>query len=180
MATKSKGDEIARTALAFQGVAAIIFGIAAVFWPEITTLVLVYLLAAFLLVDGVVVLVWGLLRLNDFLAALLVILLGLIEIGAGLFLMRNPGVALATLLIILGFVIIVRGVMSFIHMFTGKDLPSVKAMHGILGFLGVAIGIIILVQPIASGLAFVWILGLYALIAGAIMVAMSAAVANGK
>ncbi|MGD8373651.1 MAG: DUF308 domain-containing protein [Candidatus Woesebacteria bacterium] len=174
--TVKESTSVARTALVLHGIAAIIFGIAAVFWPGLTTVTLVYILAAFLMIDGVIALVWGLVRLNNFLVALLTILLGLVELGAGLYLVREPALALATLIIILGLVLVVRGVIAFVHMFTEKDLPSVKAMHGIQGFLGIVVGIFILAQPVASGLAFVWVLGFYALIAGAVMIAMSSVI----
>ena len=173
---KSSINNIDQTALVLHGVLAILFGIAAVFWPGITTITLVYLLAAFLLIDGVVAMIWGLTQLKDFLKALLIIVLGLVELGAGLYLMREPGIALAVLILILGFVLIFRGVLAFVHMFTRADTPAVKAMHGIQGFLGVVVGIFILLQPVASGLAFVWVLGLYALMAGAVMIAMSSLV----
>lgn len=175
MASKksSKTDNAARSALVLHGVAAILFGIAAVFWPGLTTITLVYLFAAFLLVDGVIALIWGLVRLGDFVKAMLLIMLGLVELGAGLYLMREPGIALAVLIVILGFVLVFRGVLAFIHMFVEKDMPAVKAMHGIQALLGIIIGIFILAQPVVSGLAFVWVLGLYALISGAVMVAMS-------
>lgn len=176
--TKSVNSGAERTALALHGIIAILFGIAAVFWPGLTTITLVYLLAAFLLIDGVIALVWGLVRLGDFYKGLLTMLLGLVELGAGLFLMRDPAVALATVIILLGFVLVVRGVLSFIHIFTEKDSPVAKALHGIAGFFGVVIGIFILAQPVASGLAFVWVLGLYALIVGAVMVAMSSMVSD--
>lgn len=175
---KVKSNDSERAALVLHGVVAILFGIAAVFWPGLTTLTLVYLVAAFLLIDGVIGLIWGLTKLGDFLKGILIIILGLIEIGVGLYFMRQPGIGLATLLIILGFVLVVRGVIAFVHMFTEKTTSSIKAMHGILGVLGVVIGIFILLQPVASGVAFVWVLGLYALISGAVMIAMAAAVSN--
>lgn len=176
--TTSKTDNVGRTALVLHGIAAILFGIAAVFWPGLTTITLVYLLAAFLLIDGVIALIWGLTKFSDFSKAILIMLLGLVELGAGLYLMRQPELALATLIVILGFVLVIRGLLAFIHMFTEKDAPVIKALHGIQGFLGLVVGIFILAQPVVSGLAFVWVLGLYALITGAVMVAMSSMVSD--
>lgn len=181
MAAKSSGLVSAeRTALVLQGILAILFGIAAVFWPGLTTEILVYLFAAFLLIDGIIALVWGLMKLKNFTKALLIILLGLLELGVGLYLMRNPAVAFATLILILGFALIVRGVFSFVHAFTGMGSSTVKTMHAILGVLGVVIGIFVLAQPVAGGLAFVWILGLYALVSGPVMIAMSSDLAKSK
>lgn len=169
-----------RTALMLQGIAAILFGIAAVFWPGLTTVTLVYLFAAFLLIDGIIALIWGLIKLNHLLRAMLVILLGLLELGVGLFLMRKPEVAFATLILILGFALVVRGVFSFAHAFAGEGSTTGKTMHVILGVLGVVIGIFVLAQPVAGGLAFIWVLGLYALISGPVMIAMSSDLAKAK
>ncbi|MGH7157597.1 MAG: HdeD family acid-resistance protein [Candidatus Saccharimonadales bacterium] len=181
MASKSSQIVSAeRTALVLQGVVAILFGIAAVFWPGLTTVTLVYLFAAFLLVDGIIALIWGLTKLGMPLKGILIILLGLLELGIGLFLVRNPEVAFATLILILGFALIVRGVFAFAHAFTGSDSSTGKTMHAILGVLGVVVGIFILAQPVAGGLAFIWVLGLYALIAGPVMIAMSSELAKAK
>lgn len=181
MATKTSQTVSAeKTALVLQGVVAILFGIAAVFWPGLTTVTLVYLFAAFLLIDGIIALIWGLMKLGTPLKGILIILLGLLELGLGLYLMRNPEVAFATLILILGFGLIVRGVFSFVHAFTGGGSSTAKTMHAILGVLGVVVGIFILAQPVAGGLAFVWVLGLYALIAGPVMIAMSSDLAKAK
>jgi uncharacterized membrane protein HdeD (DUF308 family) len=41
------------------------------------------------------------------------------------------------------------------------------------GILGIVAGIIVLRYPIAGGLAYVWVLGLYALVAGSIYIALA-------
>jgi uncharacterized membrane protein HdeD (DUF308 family) len=178
----SKNSQLAsmqRTSLVLQGVLAILFGIAAVFWPGLTTVTLVYLFAAFLLIDGIIVMIMGLVHLRDFGMALLMLLLGLLELGVGLFLFRNPEVTFATLILILGFSLIVKGLFAFVHAFTRtRDSATLRTLHAILGVAGVIIGIVILMQPVSGGLAFVWVLGLYALIAGPVMIAMSSDVSK--
>jgi uncharacterized membrane protein HdeD (DUF308 family) len=171
-----------KSALIFQGVIALLFGIAAVFWPGITIVTLLYLFAAFLLVDGVVIMVRGLMSLRHIGSALLMLLLGLLELGVGVYLLRHPQVTFATFILLIGFSLIVRGVLGFVHAFTRKDDPAtIRTLNGILGVLGVIVGIVILNQPVAGGVAFVWILGFYALIAGPIQMAMASDIAgNGK
>jgi len=175
MAAKSRTTfaTIERTAFMIQGVTAILFGIAAVFWPGLTTRILVYLFASFLLIDGVVALVYGLVRLRHTSRALLLMLLGLLELGLGMYLVREPSVAFATFILILGFALIGRGVFSFVHAMNDKGSNTLKTMHALLGVLGLVIGIFVVAQPVAGGLAFVWIIGLYALVSGPIMIAMS-------
>jgi uncharacterized membrane protein HdeD (DUF308 family) len=168
-----------RTAIVVQGVIAILFGIAAVFWPGLTTLTLVYLFGAFLLIDGIIALIMGLMGLKNFGRAILMLLLGLLELGVGLYLLRHPEVSFATLIVILGFSLIIKGLFNFVHAFTRSGDPAtLRTLNGILGALGVVIGIVILNQPVAGGLAFVWLLGLYALIAGPVMIAMSSDMAK--
>lgn len=174
MATKkSRTLNMERAALFSQGVAAVLFGAAAVFWPGLTTAILVYLFAGFLLVDAVASFIWGMTRPGNLARGLLIVLLALLQLAVGLYLARNPEVAFATLILVLGLALIVRGVFAFGHVFAGNHLATGKTMYAILGFLGVLIGAIVLAQPVASGLAFVWLLGLYALLSGPIMIAMS-------
>lgn len=179
--TATQTLEPERTALVVQGIIAILFGIAAVFWPGLTVKTLVYLFGAFLLIDGIILMIMGLVRLKHFMKAMLMLLLGLLELGLGVFLFRHPEVAFATLILILGFALIVRGLFDFIHAFTAdKDSATTRTMRALLGVAGVIIGIVILMQPVAGGLAFVWILGLYALIAGPVMIAMSSDINKAK
>lgn len=178
--TRSSAANIERTALVSQGVLAILFGIAAVFWPGLTAEVLIYLFGAFLLIDGVLAIVLGLAHVKNLAKASLVLFLGLLELGIGLYLIFNPKIVFATLILILGLVLMVRGAFALAHAFAGTDAPNVKAMHAILGALGVVIGIFVLAQPVAGGLAFVWVLGLYALVAGPVLIAMSAHLAKAR
>lgn len=180
MAAKEQSmANMVRTSLVLQGILAILFGIAAVFWPGMTAVTLVYLFSAFILIDGVVVMVMGLMHLNNFGKALLMLLLGVLELGIGLFLIRNPLVSFATLILLLGFSLIIRGLFGLVGSFVHKeDSAGSRSLAGIMGSLGILVGIIILAQPVAGGIAFVWILGLYALISGPIFIALSFDVAK--
>jgi uncharacterized membrane protein HdeD (DUF308 family) len=165
---------IERFSLMFRGGAAIVFGIAAVFWPGLTAEVLLYLFAAFVLMDGFLALVLGLTRLKQINSGALLLLTGLLELAVGAFLLRNPDITFATLILVLGLSLIAMGFFNFAHAFaSSKQLITTRTMHALLGVLGFVIGAVVLMQPVAGGLAFVWILGLYALIAGPIMIAMS-------
>lgn len=168
-----------RASLVTQGVLAIVFGIAAVFWPGLTAVTLVYLFSAFLVVDGLVVLILGLLHLKNFNKAWLLLLLGMLELGVGLYLISNPLMSFATLILLLGFSLLIRGVFSLFSSFIHKeDSNTARALGATMGALGVLIGMLIMTQPMASGLGFVWILGLYALVSGPILIALSFDVAK--
>jgi uncharacterized membrane protein HdeD (DUF308 family) len=160
-------------ALTLRGIVAILFGIAAVFWPGLTLVTLLYIFAAWILVDGIVQIVSGIGRLGSNQLGFLSIVIGLIELGVGIYLLRHPGVSFATLILLIGFMLIVDGVIEAVASLTSRDSGNHKTIAVIVSVAAVLAGILILFQPARSGVAFVWILGLYALISGSMMIAMS-------
>lgn len=157
-----------------EGVVAVLFGIAAVFWPGLTIVTLLYLFAAFVLVSGIVNLVRGIFNVSQgvgtwFLRVLLAVLL----IGVGVYLLRHPHVTFAAFILLIGFSLIVRGVFEIVIAFIEDMSPGGRTLYIIAGVLAALVGIIILFQPVAGGVAFVWVLGLYALITGPVIIAMS-------
>lgn len=171
-----KADELAFNwwALTLRGIAAILFGIAAVFWPGLTLVTLVYIISVFVLVSGVINVVQGAMAIGHHRAWALTLVIGLAEVAVGLFLVRHPNVTFTTFVLIAGLLFIARGVFEVVVALaedgasaTGRTLTIVA---GVAAFL---VGVLLLFQPAAAGVAFVWILGLYALVTGPLMIAMS-------
>ncbi len=163
--------------LALRGIVAILFGLAAVFWPGITLVTLVYLVSAFLLASGVVGLVVGLINIGNgkvsFLSRVLTILLSVAEIGVGVYLLRHAGIAFATFVLIVGLILIARGIVDVFSAIFEEDAATSKTILVITGVLSVIVGVILLMQPVSAGVAFVWILGLYSLITGPMLIALA-------
>ena len=159
--------------LTIRGIAAILFGVAAVFWPGITLVALVYLFSAFILVYGVVDLVHGISGSGSAGAGrILTLLLGALEIGLGVYLLRHTGVAAATLILLIGFMLIIRGVFEVVMAFA-EDSATGKTLSLVTGAVAVLAGVVVLTQPASAGVAFVWILGVFALVSGPLLIAMS-------
>ncbi len=163
--------------LALRGVLAILFGLAAVFWPGLTLVTLVYIFSAFIVASGLVTLVTGLISVfsenGSLVGRLLTVVLGAVELGVGVYLLRHSNVAFATFILIIGLVLIARGVIELFVGIFEEETATYKAVFIILGLLTAAAGAIILLQPAAAGVAFVWILGLYALITGPMLLALA-------
>jgi len=161
--------------LVLRGVVAILFGVAAVFWPGLTLLTLLYLFAAFLLVGGLFSLVYGISRLGQegvsILTRITTPLLGILEIGVGVYLLRHPHVAFATFILLIGFILIIRGVFEVVEGLFEEGPSIYRTVMIFIGALAVLAGIIVLFQPAAAGVAFVWILGIYALVVGSLLLA---------
>ena len=164
-------------ALAFWGVLSILFGIAAVFWPGLTLVTLVYLFAGFILASGLVTFVLGLTNSYNeggtLFGRILTVLLGVVEIGVGVYLLRHINVSFETFILLIGLALIVRGVIDFFGVFFEEGNAFVKTVLMVAGLVTVLAGIVVLLQPAAGGVAFAWILGLYALITGPLMIALA-------
>lgn len=164
-------------ALALRGMVAILFGLAAVFWPGLTLVTLVYLFGGYVLVSGVINLVTGLTNLNgagvSFWGRMLTLALGAGEIGVGIYLLRHPHVTFKTLILVLGLTLIVRGIIDLYGGVFGEGNATYRVVMIIGGLLAGVAGVILLMQPVSGGVAFVWVLGLYALLTGPMLLALA-------
>lgn len=159
--------------LTVRGVLAIIFGIAAVFWPGITLLTLIYLFSAYILVSGIVNIIGGITGASKRSSWFLGLLVGLLELGVGVYLLRHPGVTFTTLILLIGFMLIIRGILEGVAAFTDSLTATNRTLMILASIIAIGAGIVLLFQPASAGVAFVWILGLYSLIVGPMMVALS-------
>lgn len=154
-------------ALVLGGVATLLFGLAAVFWPSLTMLVLLYLFSAFVLINGVVDVMAGLNTINKVESWFLPVVLGVFQLGVGVYLVRHTAVKFSTFIILIGFTLIARGVFeAVVAFFNHKATVKALAVSYVCGLAGLVAGIVILFAKQAQGVSFVWILGLYAIFIG--------------
>ncbi|HSX14544.1 MAG TPA: DUF308 domain-containing protein [Candidatus Saccharimonadales bacterium] len=153
--------------ITLEGVAALLFGIAAIFWPGLTLVALVYIFSAYVLISGIVNMVMGIVTMGSS-SWFFRLIVGLVELGVGVYLVRHPGVTAATLILLIGFMLIFRGVFGAVASFS--DDEGNKTLGVVGGVLAVLAGIIVLMNPAAGGVAFVWVLGLYGLITGPLLI----------
>jgi uncharacterized membrane protein HdeD (DUF308 family) len=161
-------------ALLLRGVLAVLFGIAAVFWPALTLVTLVYLFSAYVLITGLANVIQSLLSMKVRSTWFLTLLVGLVELGVGVYLLRHPDVSFATFILLAGFALIIRGVLEVVGAFLElTNWATSRTLLTVSGLASVLAGVIVLMQPVAGGVAFVWVLGVYALLAGAMMIAVA-------
>lgn len=149
-----------------QAVLAVLFGLVAVLWPGLTLTVLVYLLGVFVLLIGVTEVVRGLmsLRIND--SWWMTLVVGLLLLGAGVYLARHPGVSFATFVVVVGIMFLVWGIMYLVRGFLDDQTSGHKVLNFITGLAALAAGIFTFFQPVKGGVAFVWAYGVFALVYG--------------
>lgn len=158
-----------------QGVIGILFGLAALFWPETTVRVFAVLFGAFVLVWGIAVLIQSLFNMSKWHLWWLELIFGVLILGLGVFLVRNPEVTLAWLILMVSFTFITRGIVDVIEAFFSKDeaVKSSRWIYVLSGLVSFVAGVIVLLHPVATGLAFIWIVGLYAIIEGVILIVLA-------
>jgi uncharacterized membrane protein HdeD (DUF308 family) len=82
-------------------------------------------------------------------------------------------VTFTTLILLIGFMLIIRGVFEGVAAFSDNHSSTNRLLMIFASIIAIVAGIILLFQPASGGVAFVWILGLYALITGPLLIALS-------
>lgn len=149
--------------MAIRGIASIIFGIAALLWPGLTLLILVYLFAAFAIVDGILAAVAAV-QLRHLTNHWWIMLLeGLFGIVIGIAAFALPGVTALALLFLVAAWAILTGILELVSAFEGRAPVSREWAMGIAGALSIVLGILLIIQPRAGLLTLVWLIGIYAI-----------------
>lgn len=161
--------------IVFEGVLAVLFGIAAMFWPGLTLSVLVLLFAVFVLAWGIVDLIRSLVTIGKAKFWWLELLFSVLLIGVGVYLLRHLDLTLAAFILFAGFTFIFRGIVDVMKgLFGGGEtVGDARVFFLISGALGLVAGAVTLMQPVAAGVALVWIIGLYAILQGSFVIALA-------
>lgn len=156
------------------GVVSILFGILALFWPGLTVGLLVILFSIFILIWGVIGIIVSISSTSTDKFWWLELIFSILAIGLAVYLLRNPVVAAMIWIFSIGLTFLVRGVVDILEgLFDRNRTGGDRVLAFILGALGIVAGIITLLYPVSAGLAVVWIIGLYALLYGSLLIAFS-------
>jgi uncharacterized membrane protein HdeD (DUF308 family) len=158
--------------LLLRGVAAIIFGGLALAWPGMTLLTLILFYGAFALADGVLAIVaaitGGTLAPRWWLA-----IVGLLGIAAGLLTFLMPGVTALVLLYLIAGWAIATGVFQIAGAIRLRKEIDNEWFLILCGVVSVLFGVAMFMAPGAGALALIWVIGIYAIIVGALLVGLS-------
>jgi uncharacterized membrane protein HdeD (DUF308 family) len=155
---------------------ALFFGVSAIFWPGLTLVTLVYLFSGFILGLGVVQVVSAVMSIRRRSTWWVTLLLGILGIALSIYLLRHLDISMQSFLLLVGLSLIARGVLDIVRVFSDKTTTPdgiPKILTAIVGISAIIAGIFVLAQPVAGGVAFVWILGVYALIFGTLNMALA-------
>lgn len=172
MSTQEYLDAGSHGHIVTQGLVTLLFGVVALFFPGLTLVNLLLLFAVYLVVVGVVELVHGLRDMGKSSTYWFPLLVGVVMLGAGVYLVRNPDLVLSTFLAFAGALVLLKGVADlFVSAFLSGDGEH-RTLWVISGVVGVVAGLLLWRYPVAGVVDFVWVLGLYALVVGSVTLAL--------
>ena len=157
-------------ALLLRGIAAVLFGLAALFWPGLTLVVLIVFFGAYALVDGVFAIVAGIRGSEG--SRWLLLAEGVLSVLAGLVAFFWPGMTAMVLLFLISAWAIFTGLLKVVMAIAFRRRIENEWLMGLSGVLSVLFGVVLAVWPGAGLLSLVWLVGIYALIFGVTLIVL--------
>lgn len=156
--------------IVLRGILAILFGVLAFVWPALTWLTLIILFGVYAIVDGIVAIVTGLGKAKDSSRWWAFLLEGLLGIGAGIVALVLPELTTLVLIYMIAIWAVITGILEIAAAVRLRDEISNEWVLGLSGFISMALGILLFVQPAAGGLVIIWTIAGYALVFGILLV----------
>jgi uncharacterized membrane protein HdeD (DUF308 family) len=153
------------TSLIVRGVLAAIVGVIAVAWPSITVFALVIVFAVYAFMDAILEMT----RAFSSRTAGPVfghLLLGLIDIAAGIVAIAWPGPTALVLVIVVAAWAFVSGFFELFAGFQSGETAGTRAMFILGGLVSIAFGVVLAARPGIGAITLALLFGLYSLIFG--------------
>jgi uncharacterized membrane protein HdeD (DUF308 family) len=178
MARAANLGVVDRSYFYWRGGLGILLGVLVLVWPKLTVLSFVTLFSIWLLLMGVMSIVQGVrdVRLGGF-GWIATVLLGILELGVGAYLLQRPGLTTLSIITLIGLVFFIQGFVYLVNTFTTRAVGGARRMLSLLfSILSFVAGVWIWRYPFHGTLAFVWLVGLYLIISGGLLIAMASEV----
>jgi uncharacterized membrane protein HdeD (DUF308 family) len=154
------------TSLIVRGILAIAVGIIALAWPGVTVLALVILFAVYAFIAA------GLQAMQAFSSrtagpVIGHLLLGLVDLAAGVIALAWPGPTALVLVLIVGSWAVIAGLVEIFAAFRAGEAAGTRALFILGGLVSVAFGVVLFARPGVGALTLALLFGLFNLIYGA-------------
>ena len=153
-----------------RGLAALIFGVLSLIWPEISLMTLTLLFGSYALVDGAFALAAAIVGRGNAEVRWWLVLVGLLGIGIGIATFLWPGLTALTLLYLIAGWVIATGVLQIIGAIELRNVIENEWWLILDGALSVLFGILLFAMPGAGAVALIWLIALFAIAYGILMI----------
>jgi uncharacterized membrane protein HdeD (DUF308 family) len=158
--------------LLLRGLAALLFGVLAILSPLITATVLVIFFGAYALVDGIFAVYASLTHRAGHDRWWVLLLEGLTGIVIGLLAFVYPDVATLFLLYFIAAWAILTGIMEIVAAIRLRREIEGEWLLVFSGILSVLFGILVVIFPVFGTVAVVWLIGIYAILFGLLLITL--------
>jgi uncharacterized membrane protein HdeD (DUF308 family) len=158
--------------LVLRGVLAILLGVLALANPGITAATLVLWIAIFLTVDGALALVTTIARWKEREDKWLHVAEGVLSIVLGFLILRAPDLTLFLVVLYVAVWSIMSGVARLAMAIQLRKEIEGEFWLGLSGVLSIAFGILVIAQPGIGLATIMWMLGLFLILAGVVLIAL--------
>ena len=157
------------TSLIVRGVLAVAVGIIALAWPQVTVLALVILFAVYAFIAA------GLQAVRAFSSRTAGpvfghLLLGLVDLAAGVIALAWPGPTALVLVLIVGIWAVIAGIAEIAAAFAAGEPAGTRALFILAGLISIAFGVVLFARPHVGAITLALLFGLFNLIFGISMV----------
>ncbi|MES2300192.1 MAG: HdeD family acid-resistance protein [Pseudomonadota bacterium] len=160
--------------LALRGAVACAFGVLALAWPGLTLLSLAILFAAYALLGGAVWVFGAIGNRERDDHWWVILLIGLVSVGAGAIAAMHPALTALVLILLMGAHACVTGVLEVLVAVRLRRFIRGESMLVLSGVASILFGAIVFMYPSGAGaLALVWLIGLYAIVTGILLLALA-------
>ena len=159
--------------LLVRGLTAIAFGVLTWARPDITLTALVILFGVYAVIDGILAISTALAARHSRKFWWVLLLAGVVGVGVGIATFLTPGITALALLFYIAAWAITRGVLEVIAGFSVLDEVKGEWRFILAGFASVLFGVLLIMHPSTGALAVLWLLALYALVAGLLLVTLA-------
>jgi uncharacterized membrane protein HdeD (DUF308 family) len=154
-----------------RGILAILFGLFALFAPGTALLALVFVFGAYAIIDGITAIIAGIRHRKEESHWGWHVFQGVVSLIAGIVAFAWPGITVLAILFVIAFWSIVNGVAQIVESFTMRKMgASTWGWMLAGGIVSVLFGIVLFAQPGAGLITLLWLVGIFSIIFGVIMV----------
>jgi uncharacterized membrane protein HdeD (DUF308 family) len=164
-----------------RGVIAIVFGVLAVVWPQITLLALVILFGLYAVVDGIIAIAGAVSgRRDDGTSRIMLGVMGAIGVAIGVLALFWPQITAIALAWLIAFWALFTGILEVSASFRLREaLGTFPWLMFGSGLLSVVLGVVIAFMPGRGAIGLVWAIGVLSVIYGIALVALGLFVRHG-
>lgn len=161
------------------GIVTLLFGLVTVINPAVTFLTLSFFFGLFLVVTGAVEMVTALTSVKTKSLWFLTLALGAVTTVFGVYILQRPKLSLATFVVYAALSLLVRAVIHLVEAFDSSYDAVYRTWQVVAAVVAALASVFVWRYPVKGTLAFVWVLGLFALVNGPLMIAFALEAKNG-